>query len=103
MALRYWPVLFLLIPVVLAVIVNPGEFRRPALLLMVVLVLWIGLSMRFAFWSGHRNIGRAVSGLLAGIVLVDALAVVPGEPWSAMVFAALFVLALIFQQFVPAT
>jgi hypothetical protein len=103
MALRYWPVLFLLMPVVLASIVNTGPFQRAVLVLIFVLILWIVRSLRFAFWSAQPNIGRAVSGLLAGIVLVDALAVVPGAPWAAIVFVTLFVLALVFQQFVPAT
>lgn len=103
MALRHWPVLFLLMPVVLALVVNTGAYRRAGLVLIFVLILWIARSLRFAFWTAQRNIGRAVSGLLAGIVLVDALAAAPGAPWAAVVFVTLFMLALVFQQFVPAT
>jgi hypothetical protein len=103
MALRAWPLLFLIMPIVLAVIVNTGSFQRASLVLMVVLLIWMVRSLRFAFWAAQRNIGRAVSSLLAGMVLVDALAVVPGAPWAAAVFGSLFVLAVLFQQFVPAT
>jgi hypothetical protein len=103
MAVRYWPILFLLTPVVLALIVNSGPFLTTALWLVVMLIAWIVRSLRFVFWSAQRNVGRAVSSLLAGIVLVDVLAVVPGDPMSAMIFMAFFVLALVFQQFVPAT
>jgi hypothetical protein len=103
MALRYWPVLFLLLPMGLALIVNTGPFQRHALILIAVLLIWMARSLYFAFWSAQRNIGRAVSGLLAGIALVDALAVVPGAPWAVTAFAALFLLALVFQKFVPAT
>jgi UbiA prenyltransferase family len=102
MAVRLWPLLFLLMPIVLAMIVNAGPFWRVSIMVSVVLIVWILRSLRYAFWS-QRNVGRAVSSLLAGIVLVDALAVVPGEPWSAAVFGSLFALALLFQQFVPAT
>ena len=103
MALRYWPVLLLLTPLILAAIIDTGPFQTVSIVLSVMLIVWIFRSMRFAFGPGQRNIGRAVSSLLAGIVLVDALAVVPGATWSAIVFATFFLLALIFQQFVPAT
>lgn len=103
MSVRYWPLIFLLTPILLALIVNPGPFQRPALILTTILLLWMARSLYFAFWSEQRNVGRTVSGLLGGIVLVDALAVVPGAQWSAMAFATLFVLAVVFQKFVPAT
>jgi len=103
MALRYWPVLFLILPMGLSLIVNTGPFQQPAWILILVLLIWIARSLYFLFWSAQRNIGRAVSGLLAGIALVDALAVVPGDPWAVTAFAALFLLALVFQKFVPAT
>jgi len=103
MALRYWPAIFLLLPIGLAAIVNTGPFQRSALILVLVLLIWMARCLYFAFWSAQRNIGRVVSGLLAGIALVDALAVVPGAPWAVTAFAALFLLALVFQKFVPAT
>jgi len=44
-----------------------------------------------------------VSGLLAGIPLVDWLSVWEGNGLVALIFATLFGLALLFQRFVPAT
>jgi UbiA prenyltransferase family protein len=51
----------------------------------------------------HGNIGRGVAALLAGIVLVDLLAVSPisVSVWAA--FIGLFGAALLFQRYVPAT
>jgi hypothetical protein len=54
-------------------------------------------------WLEPRNIPRAVSGLLAGIVWVDLLAVANEPTVVAAGFVALFLLALAFQRFVPAT
>lgn len=102
-ALRLWPVLFLLTPLLLAGIINTEPFHVISLGLALLLIGWMLRSLYFAFWATHRNVGRCVSSLLAGIVLVDLLAVGPGAPWSVVVFGALFLLALVFQQFVPAT
>ena len=102
-ALRYWPCLFLIAPIVLALIVNGGEYRSRGFLLSAVLLVWMLRSLRHALWSPQRNIGRSVSGLLAGIVLVDLLAVGGGTPLQAVIFLALFGLALLFQRFIPAT
>ena len=101
--LRLWPVLFLLAPLLLAAIINTGQYQNAGFLLALVLIIWILRSLRFAFWAPQRHIGRAVSSLLAGIVFVDLLAVGPGAPSTAMIFFALFLMALAFQQFIPAT
>ena len=45
------------------------------MLLALVLGLWIVRSLRYAFRATERNVGRTVSGLLAGIVWVDLVAV----------------------------
>jgi 4-hydroxybenzoate polyprenyltransferase len=56
------------------------------------------------FWSGkNRSIGRVVSGLLAGIVLVDSLILVPEGGWLGAMLLPLFPAALVLQRFVPAT
>ena len=68
-----------------------------------VLVLWMLNCLRHVFWSPQRNIGRSVGGLLAGIVLVDLLALGGGVGLIGLLFAGLFVLALVFQRFIPAT
>ncbi|HZO86303.1 MAG TPA: UbiA family prenyltransferase [Verrucomicrobiae bacterium] len=102
-ALRLWPVLFLLAPLLLAGIINTERFQKTGFLLALVLIGWLLRSLYFAFWAAHRNVGRCVSSLLAGIVLVDLLAVGPGAWWSVVIFGSFFLLALVFQQFVPAT
>lgn len=101
--LRYWPCYLLAMPVVLALLVNNGEYRKPGLLLSLILGLWILRCLRHVLGAGDRNVGRTVSGLLAGIVLVDLLAVVGSTPLISLVFVLLFLAALLFQRFVPAT
>jgi 4-hydroxybenzoate polyprenyltransferase len=99
----YWPLALLASPVVLAVIVNDGRYQWNGLLLSAVFALWTLRSLRPALWSAERNIGQTVAGLLAGIVLVDLLAVadVPQEQGAA--FLLLFLAALLLQRVVPAT
>jgi heme O synthase-like polyprenyltransferase len=101
-AVQYWPCVFLGAPVVLAMFANTGDYLKDALLLSAVLGLWMVRQLRHTFGS-ERNIGRTVSGLLAGIPLVDLLAVADVPKPFAAVFIALFLLALLFQRFIPAT
>lgn len=100
---RYWPCLFLIAPLVLTVVANQGEYLLRTVVLSVLVGLWILRCVWFALWSGQRNIGRAVSGLLAAIPLVDLLSIWDGRIILALVFVALFVLSLLFQRLVPAT
>ena len=103
-ALSYWPCYLLAMPVVLGLIVNGPGYQVRALVVSLVVGLWVSRCLTFALWTGQPNVGRAVSGLLAGIVLVDLLAVGGGgSVWVSLVFLALFATALIFQRFIPAT
>jgi 4-hydroxybenzoate polyprenyltransferase len=101
--IQYWPLTFLAAPIVLAFFMNAGEYRESAALLSVVFGLWMLRCLRSVLWSPDRQIGRAVSGLLAGIVFVDWLAVADAPRSLGLVFLALFGLAILFQRFVPAT
>ena len=101
--LQYWPLGLLAAPVVLAIIMDVNEYREGALLLSAVLGLWSLRCLRHTLWSEERNIGATVSGLLAGIVFVDWLAVADAPNNAAMVFLGLFLLALLTQKVVPAT
>jgi UbiA prenyltransferase family len=102
--LNSWPCYLLSVPILLALLANGPEYRLSALLLAMVLGLWIVRSLRFAYLVSDVNIGRAVGSLLAGIVLVDFLAVAGGgSVWSSLGFLVLFALALLFQRFIPAT
>lgn len=98
-----WPAALLALPVVLALIVNNGAYRGLGLGLAMLVVGWVVYCLRHTFGASGRNIGRTVSGLLAGIVLVDLLAVGGGTGWMALVFPGLFALALLGQRYVPAT
>ena len=103
--LSLWPCFVMASPVLLANFVNGPDYRGRFYLCATVLVAWVLYALRHLFWHQiSRNIGRSVSGLLAGIVLVDLLAVAGGPaPGLWLVFVALFGAALVFQRFIPAT
>ncbi len=98
-----WPLLLLAAPVALALLINDGEFRTIGVLLGTVVVLWQTHSLLPLFRSHDRSVGVAVSRMLAGIVLVDLLAVAHAPIELSAGFLVLFALALVFQRFVPAT
>jgi 4-hydroxybenzoate polyprenyltransferase len=100
--IQHWPQLLLVLPPVLALVVNDRESFQPALLIGAVFVLWTVRTLR-SVWMEPRNVPRAVGGLLAGICWVDLLAVVDQPREMGLVFAGCFVLALVLQKFVPAT
>jgi 4-hydroxybenzoate polyprenyltransferase len=101
--IQYWPVIFLSAPLALAFVMNAGDYRKSSGLLCLVLGLWILLSLRAVLWSMDRQIGRTVSGLLAGIVFVDWLAACDAPREFGFAFLVLFGLAVFFQRFIPAT
>jgi hypothetical protein len=104
----YWPALLLTVPVGLALLMDAGPYREPGLLLGAIFFLWVTRSLRYAFWPQERDLPRALSGLVAGIVLADWLAVCPvrptlGQGYSvnrevSLVFIGLFLLTLALQQ-----
>ncbi|MBL9172733.1 MAG: UbiA family prenyltransferase [Verrucomicrobiales bacterium] len=97
-----WPLTVLGLPFLFAILMDTGEARLPALLAGVVLALWALWCLRHTFEAGGRNLGLTVAGLLAGICLVDWLAVLPG-PGGILVFLGCFGLSLLAQRYVPAT
>jgi 4-hydroxybenzoate polyprenyltransferase len=99
-----WPLALLAVPVLLALLMDAGDNRSKAIGFSVVLVLWVARCTRTIFQGGGVNVGRIVSGLLAGIVFVDWLAVGPGCPVAlSVVFLILFAATLGLQHFIPAT
>lgn len=96
-------ILLLAAPVVLAMLMNAGAYRQQAFVWATVLVLWLIRCLRTVFQESERNIGRTVSGLLAGIVLVDWLAVADAPRQFLVIFPALFLVAFVAQKTVPAT
>ncbi len=98
-----WPLVLLVMPVGLAMVMNVGKDRVSAIWLSLILVLWTARCVRQMFQQGQINAGRIVSGLVAGIVFVDWLAVAPGCPRGlSLLFLILFGATLLLQRFVPA-
>ena len=107
--LPWWPLALLVAPAVLALLMNAAEFRTPAIWLSLVLVLWTARCVRTIFLAANVAVAHLVSGLLAGIVFVDWLAVAPLTAehecplWLSLTFMVLFGATLFLQRFVPAT
>ena len=71
--------------------------------LLFVYALWVGRSLLYTFKAMIPQHGRTVSGLLAGMVLFDALMVSVPNPALGFLFIGLFLLSLLLQRFIPAT
>jgi UbiA prenyltransferase family len=97
------PLALLATPVFFAMLMNAGMNRTSAIGLSLVLVLWIALCVRPVFQAVEASIARTVSGLFAGIIFVDWLAVAPICPrWLSLAFLILFGVTLGLQRFIPA-
>jgi 4-hydroxybenzoate polyprenyltransferase len=97
-----WPAWLLGVPILLALPANSGLFWWRALLVSLVMALWILRSLRPTFWTGNRHVARTVSDLVAGIVIVDLLALAGGG--SILVgglFGVLFAVVLWLQRVAP--
>lgn len=99
----FWPLIPILAPLLLAWIVNAGPYRGVSLTLSGLLALWVFKSLMPLWTSSTPNIGQMVSSLLAGICLVDLLAVADVPRVLGVLFLSFFGLAILFQRFVPAT
>ncbi len=100
----YWPLLLLIAPIGLALVMNTGAAQKSALFASLLLVLWVARCISTVFQTGRINVGRIVSGLLAGIIFVDWLAIAPQCPhWLGGTLFFLFGTTLVAQRFVPAT
>ena len=99
------PLALLAAPMLFAFALNTGDYRRDALWISLVLLLWAGRCLRNIFVGSIGNTPWMVTNLLAGIVFVDWLAVAPILPHatSAITFLGLFGLTKWFQKFIPAT
>jgi 4-hydroxybenzoate polyprenyltransferase len=100
-ALLHWPLVLLCSPVLLAFFMNGGEYREGSLLLSAVLLLWLLRALRQLLWSGVSNPIPIRDSLVAGIVLVDWLAVADAPRNLSFVLITLFLLALVLQRVAP--
>jgi len=99
----YWPLIMLVTPAVLAWFMNSGASLAPAMWLSLVLVLWTTRCVRTIFQAATISVAHMVSGLLAGIVFVDWVAVAPLCPnWLGVTFFILWGATLLLQRFPPA-
>jgi 4-hydroxybenzoate polyprenyltransferase len=101
--LRWWPLVVLGAPVLLAWVANAGEYQQHAKWLMFIFGMWTVAALNHTFGQTPRNAGRSVSWLLAGMVWVDLLAVAGMAPMFVVSFVILFCLTLALQRVAPAT
>jgi 4-hydroxybenzoate polyprenyltransferase len=100
--ISYWPLAALATPIFWAMLMNTGENRAPAIWLSLILALWVARCVQPIFQADKASIARTVSGLLAGIVFVDWLAVAPECPRElSIIFLILFGATLGLQRFAP--
>jgi len=101
-----WALLLLALPIIVA-----GWFAIYFSLYFILsfCALFLGWLARLLIplWRGtNRSIGRVVSGLLAGIILADMVVLAPvllTVPAWALIYLALFLVALLLQRIIPAT
>ena len=101
--INFWPCLLLMTPILFAGLMDDDASWMPAVVYALVLAAWALWALSRSIGQAEPNVGYTVSRLLAGIVLVDVLAVAgSSEPWIGW-FAAWFALALLLQRYIPAT
>jgi 4-hydroxybenzoate polyprenyltransferase len=100
--MAYWPLVFLAMPGVLVWLVHGDHPGMGVIIAGVLALSWTLWSLSHTVARSQPHFGRTVSGLLAGICLVDQLAVAP-DPSGTVVYAALFVISLLAQRYIPAT
>jgi hypothetical protein len=97
---RFWPLVPLVFP---ALYGFTAEGLAPKALALVVLV-HTALTLRLVLSPAHRNVPKAVGQLIAGISLVDAIAIAAtGLPELSLLAIAAFSLTRVFQRIVPGT
>jgi 4-hydroxybenzoate polyprenyltransferase len=94
-----WPLVLLLVPVAVAAWLH----GRGSVILAVAFLLWLTLSLQPLIRRNAGAVGQVVSRLLAGIVIVDMLAVPGATPGQLTIFVLLLGSALLLQKTVPAT
>jgi hypothetical protein len=99
-----WPLLLLLIsPVLLTCYQSTIHQKLVPIALGIGLLLWINRTLRQMRTDPPRSIGPAVGKLLATIAWVDATALAPTHPKTALTFIALVPLLRLWQTKIAAT
>ena len=68
-----------------------------------VFAAWVGWALKILKAGEKARIGKAVGWLLAGMVIIDALAVSAGWPYLALLLVVCCPLLILFQRIVAAT
>jgi len=97
-----WSTPFLFVPIAVALI-GPKLDEPMVWIAAVAQAAWVLWCLLARGSGSHPFFRRGVPGLLAGIVLVDWLAVAGSAFWLSGAFLSLFFLALLTQRFAPAT
>ena len=100
-----WALILLLSPIGLSLGLGVGFYGEfnPEFFYCLLLLGWMAWLLVPLWRKTNRSIGRVVSGLLAGIVLVDMIAVASVLSFQPAWLLPLFVLALLLQRIIPAT
>jgi UbiA prenyltransferase family len=97
-----WPLLFLVAPVVFALVHAPASPTGGVMF--VLFALWVGVALWFLRRRRPGDVPRAVVSLIAGIALLDAVLIAAaGSPGVASLAVAGFALTLALQRLVPGT
>lgn len=94
-AVRYWPVVSLFVPVILAL---SREINAGTIVLSIALIAWAIYSLTFVFDQTRRSIGRSIAQLIAGISLVDALVLATHQAWWGVAIAIVCFGATVYLQ-----
>ncbi len=99
--LRYWPFAAIVVPAVYAVIAEPSVW---VVVMAVVFLAWAVYSASFAYVETRRSIGGAITRLIAGISLLDAMVLATHEAWWGVAIALVaFGATLFFQRYIRGT
>jgi len=98
-----WPLVLLAAPFFIAVLANGPGYRLTAVFMALLLAGWIAWCLHHVFGPLRPRLQSMSSGLQAGIVLVDQLAVAsPSYPLMAL-FLLCFLSVLLIQRILPET
>jgi heme O synthase-like polyprenyltransferase len=97
-----WPLAFLALPILWGLQASLSD--AVVAVLWVLFVGWVLYSLSFLRRGSHRDVPRAIGGLLAGICLWDAVVMAAvGRPSVAALALVLFALTLLLQRYVSPT
>lgn len=98
---NYWPALAVFLPAIYVGAQLPALSALPLLLLFVG---WVAYSVSFIYRRAGRSVGGAVGRLIAGIALLDGMALASaGATLGVLLALAAFGLTLFFQRYIRGT